>query len=456
VLSRMSESHVMESRTGAFHRPSSMSRVPLYMLDRFMNPIFGDISDHLSLNYHVRDSPLIESLGVKVLSWKWFFEQLNSLDDVSLSSKDKYWHEDLAKCMILHYQEAEPIRTQIRSKKLIPLEDGSWISAEGLQQRPSYFGENADTAEFPLDINLSLVAFSASENPWRKSFFELLGVKYCKEQEVAKLIMKRHQDKVAPSIENAIAHIKYLYALHPKITKRFNIDELWFYDSNGLPARSYNLYTHISSPAYDPDLFFQGFSQPARFLSPKYHELKDKRTGSHVLVSWLLRHTALTQIPRLRLRGSESLSPEFVHVMKNTPEKVLDILKRHWFIYCWQMTPEIRNRIGSHVVVCSNGGRQEQRMLKDTFAPTPELRKISLDICQTISAPFLKLNPFNAPEWQFLSTFGVGMTADLRFYLGLAKQATSCKDYSISNSKKLLFQIAKSAGPMTGVRQELL
>jgi hypothetical protein len=178
----MRSSKVLESRLGTLHCPPDLCRVLDQIKDRFGCPIVGADSSYLSSNYENRDQALLEDLGVEFYSWPWILEQLYLLGDAVIS-KPVYWHEDLAKSLRLDSISKSAAWTDwgrhIKNLRLIPLQDGTWVSATEITSNPIYFRQDNGMIDVPADINLRLVESSSSTNTHREQFFRLLGVKDC-------------------------------------------------------------------------------------------------------------------------------------------------------------------------------------------------------------------------------------------------------------------------------------
>jgi hypothetical protein len=159
-----------------------------------------------------------------------------------------------------------------------------------------------------------------------------------------------------------------------------------------------------------------------------------------------MRGTGLTDIPRLNRSGT--LSPEFQFILRNYPDKVLYILKTFWGQYKNLMAKTaILDAIKNHPTACFDGQSRTSIPLKDCYVPDPRMKLVSLELYGSlVGPPFLSIEPFKTSEWEFLSTFGVGVVPDLSFYLWIGRQSQFQKSCTTDGAKKLLKYIADLTG----------
>ncbi|KAE8443772.1 hypothetical protein EG329_001366 [Mollisiaceae sp. DMI_Dod_QoI] len=450
ILQLMQQSEVLESRAKSLHRPGTLERLVAIVLDRGGNPLIGSPSEYLAPNYAKQDIEILEELGVPPPSWSAFLTRLCKMTDSELKSKDQQWHEDLAKA--LREIEKSPawktFSSRVMSKAFIPLLNGiNWVPAVGLDLNPVYFQESVGRIKVPSDISPRFVEESASNDPYRKRFFKLLGVKDYDQTEAASAILRKHQQGVVPTVteDEAVAHALYLYDLDSSITDKMDLTRLWLYDEQGRAARGQDLYVRDTSP-YGPVALFDGHKEIARFLSSRYSNSQASQPNKPSLLRWLMTSTGLTDIPRLNKSGA--LSPEFQFILRNYPDKVLYTLKTFWKQYKRLMAKTtILDAIKTHPTTCSDGQTRTSVPLKDCYVPDSQMKLAGSELCGSlVGPPFLSIEPFNASEWEFLSTFGVGIAPDLSFYLWIGRQSQFQKSCTIDGAKKLLKYIADLTG----------
>ena len=372
------------------------------------------------------------------------------MTDSELKSKDHQWHEDLAKALrgIENKKVWQMFSSRVKSKAFIPLLNGNnWVSAVGLDLNPVYFQEGVGRIKVPSDISLRFVEESASKDPFRKMFFKLLGVRDYDQIQAASAILRKHQGSVMPTVtENeAVAHALYLYDLDSSITNKMDLTSLWLYDEQGRAARGRDLYVRDTS-AYGPASLFDGHDTIARFLSSRYLTPQVSKPNKLRFLQWLMIGTGLTDIPRLNRSGT--LSPEFEFILQNYPDKLLYILKTFWGQYKNLMAKTaILDAIKNHPTACFDGQSRTSISVKDCYVPDSRMKQVSSELYGSlVGPPFLFIEPFNASEWEFLSTFGVGIAPDLSFYLWIGRQPQFQKSCTVDGAKKLLKYIADLTG----------
>jgi hypothetical protein len=444
------KSEVLESRAKSLHRPGTLERLEETFLDRGGEPLVGSPSEYLAPCYGEEDFEILKELGVHLITWSSFLTRLCKMSDSELKSKDRHWHEDLAKA--LRGIKKTPIwrtfSSRVISKAFIPLLNGNnWIPAVGLDLHPVYFQEGVGRIKVPSDISLRFVEESASKNPYRKKFFKLLGVRDYDQIEAASAILRKHRESVVPTVteDEAVAHALYLYDLDSSITNKMDLTALWLYDEQGRAARGRDLYVRDTS-AYGPASLFDGHDTVARFLSSRYLTPRDSQPNKPRFLQWLMRGTGLTGIPRLKRSGT--LSPEFQFILRNYSDKVLYILKTFWGQYKKLMAETtILDAIKNHPIACFDGQSRASIPLKDCYVPDSRMKLVSSELCGSlVGPPFLSIEPFNTYEWEFLSTFGVGVAPDLSFYLWIGRQSQFQKSCTVDGAKKLLKYIADLTG----------
>jgi len=159
-----------------------------------------------------------------------------------------------------------------------------------------------------------------------------------------------------------------------------------------------------------------------------------------------MRSTDLTDIPRLNKSGA--LSPEFQFILRNHPDKVLYILQTFWGQYKKLMAETtILDAIKNHPAACFDGQSRTSIPLKDCYIPNSQMKLVSSELYGSlVGPPFLSIEPFNTSDWEFLSTFGVGVTLDLSFYLWIGRQSQFQRCCTVDGAKKLLKHVADLTG----------
>jgi hypothetical protein len=208
------------------------------------------------------------------------------------------------------------MKRMLKSKPLIPLDDGSWVSGDETDVDPVYFGEphRPGSVGVPKDISFRLVHSIACAHPARRTLFQSLGVRDCDEIEVARAILDCH-GKLIPGREDALRHAEYLYSISVGTKATLDITGLWVYDGDGNAARGRQLYIRKRDP-YNPSVLFRGLRPKLRYMSNAYGELGRRCGNEQEFLSWLcdatgIRDTASVHdvITQLRLLSDNPSTP---------------------------------------------------------------------------------------------------------------------------------------------------
>jgi hypothetical protein len=188
----------------------------------------------------------------------------------------------------------------LKSKPLIPLDDGSWVSGYETDADPVYFGEphRPGSVGVPKDISFRLVHSIASAHPARRTLFRSLGVRDCDETEVARAILNCH-DKLIPGRDDALRHAEYLYSISYGIESTLDITGLWVYDEDGNAARGSQIYIRRRDP-YNPSVLFRDVGLEIRYLSSAYLEIGNQCGDQQGFLTWFCTATQIRDTPNDR------------------------------------------------------------------------------------------------------------------------------------------------------------
>jgi len=97
----------------------------------------------------------------------------------------------------------------MRSMKLIPLLDGTWVSATAL--RSDTFFATYEQVDIPTDLGFSLVRPDATRSAVRRNLYADLGVVNCDLVKVRDEILRAHYPGQPKSLVDAVTHLRFLY-----------------------------------------------------------------------------------------------------------------------------------------------------------------------------------------------------------------------------------------------------
>lgn len=197
---------------------------------------------YLSPNYPAWTIDTICSLGVRRLSPQQFLQDLKvmiEIDSENFQKRHMSWHAHLARSLVPLTTEPEH-RLFLKGLCLIPLQDGSWISAQG---KSISFLENSDHLEFLGNLDVLIVDLTAVADLNRRNLFTSLGATHLHASKICRQIVEMHAAPtfVPQSLTRVqlISQVKFLYSASWQ--PRENID-LWFATSNDERCQGSKLY----------------------------------------------------------------------------------------------------------------------------------------------------------------------------------------------------------------------
>lgn len=272
--------------------------------------------------------------------------------------------------------------------------------------------------------------------------FEWLGVTDIRPPRVISLIWRFYsQQNLGSNFDKytSKAHLAYLYWHHDQL--RYNdvqFYRLWLYDNHDGRVRCDNART-IYMPLndeYGPLELLRSVPDPinpAQFvaeylachLNSDYLNLFSPSTRRNGLtwVEWLQRGPGVRRSLQLKDYAG-SLSPEFRHLLRYRPEKIIKVLKTDWTTYRREISSSIVEEISLAEVLCLGS---HPTMLATTYFPSPSLMQKAQELGVAQSFPFVEIPDLAEDDtafedWRFLDRFGVKFEANLMFYMSVLEQ----------------------------------
>jgi hypothetical protein len=423
-------------------KPSQLRTLPISHLYN-EQPLFEDRPGvnkaYLSLEYDTRDREIArDAFNIDDIEDSRMFHRIKQ-DVYSGRSKlrdldgDDDWHTRASDLIFSIMNRNPTVGSHIRDLPMIPLIDGAWVDASSSDL---YFPAESGP-EIPRDLIIT-VDPRAVRNESKKKLLWGLGVASCRPENVLQLLSSSYLREGGGASDLALskAHVSYLY-WHQGSIDDHKFPRLWIYDREGFKVTSRRKVIYFQSEdEYGPQQLLKAEQHPAnngrnmpecvaQFLDSEYMDLFPSTTRQHGLSwrRWLERELGVRRIPRLKSHTG-ALSIEFEHILRYRPEKVIGTLKTHWDTYENELSEAIVERLSHSEVACL--GRHPE-VLSSTYLPLQALK----DKVQTLGIgqefPFLKLP--GTPEegrllrdWKFLEEFGVGLKADLKFYVEILRQ----------------------------------
>ena len=468
ILESLGKEKVLQSWNGdLLGKGEDLRVVPPDCLDADGEPLLATLlsgracHSYLSPRYSINDPDLLAVLGVVSLGDDEFVDAVHedlrgpSSRYKSHSTNDD-WHTRTAKKLLAIAQSNVEC---IRYLQCIPLQDGSWVSAEvGTMYFPEY-----RNVSVPSDLNLRLVRKEFLCNATRKELCTALGVKACSPKIVDSLIIGRYTTSKV-ELQSSVSHLRWIYHFLPADERGLDRRIPLFASDNVL---TYRVFVPLGKELRVEDLYFETeedfevkklccSQEPSfradhftvHFLNKAYMDAVDPEFIEHGLswLSWLEKYAAVRRIPRLvssspsSLFGVARISNLFEWLISNRDDQVVGTLYTHWSSYKDEMSPKITSILCKARVFVTSG---EIESLDTTWMPTQELLQISGEFGLVEYMSFLKLPTklasSNTKDWQFFNQFGVGFSANTTFYLEILEiLAILNKDVSKSVLKHLL------------------
>ncbi|OBW65625.1 MAG: hypothetical protein AUREO_043040 [Aureobasidium pullulans] len=437
-LDRMKDVKILESRSGEFAKPKVMMLVPDQYKDEDGTPLLTPTNDrYLSTMY---DPNHVSSLVTQALDGKKFFEILKNYvmkQSEEFRSRPDAWHGRVSTVLMVEQKQFN--LDELLILPIVPLDDGLWIPAKSrvkltysraaTRNTPPvafYLPRSDANIVIPKGVSLSIVEHNASRNEERRSFLRRIGAQDLDYEDVLQGIIKQHRESMSNAdVDLLLSHAQYVFSMPSASEMAQNLSTiLWLADSRGEQFRGIEL--HMDNPFKVPvsQIFAQN-PTVIRFIHPKYLEAYHGNVELRTRwLAWLRECLGVHDVPRLANKMNKSLSAEFEWLVNNLPSvQWLACIRVNWEDYHLSKAPklgdvripsdEVRSRIGSLVVDCTDGRRAK---LKDTILPT--LRSAVMTI-QHMGFHFLDVKDEQHNDWTKLSTFGVITHRDLDFCLKL-------------------------------------
>lgn len=419
--------------------PRQLHRIPEIFKDQSGEPLFVDldIESYLCPKYGFEDFQALKPLGAQILSWRMGLARVEA-DLARIDSKmkaqttDRDWHTRVAKLLLQGYAACDYNIERIKSLKMIPLQNGEWVS---VQNQTIYFPTTGQTP-VPTDLGLLLVQPEAIENSDRNTLLLTLGVEYAKPSTVISLIIRRYRSGCTGcTLADNVSHLQYLYWNLPSDT--ITLDESIFLVSSNFDRIergtlcTAHTYFEEQDEEYGPHQLFQAHPQacPAapglivQFIHQDCFRAVPPSVVHHgrSWKQWLSMMAGVQIHPQIRSKRSAVLSRDFSYIIEHRRDKLLGLLRCYWSAY----EPLINPSIGEALRKCSATLQTAVLVaeLGHTYLPFRSLRTLVSEL-GIQDFPFLLLLEDQlaeeGTEWLFLTRFGVGTNSDtdrFRFYV---------------------------------------
>lgn len=418
------------------------------VLDENGCPLFYDDPEQIiSQEYEDEDINSLLEYGLcaatftEIIGWVRSDIRRGDLSRMRSPKTSESWHTRAAQLLSSAFEmnSAQEMK-KLKKLKLLPLEDGTWVSA---LHNPVYFSK-VNGLDIPSDVQLRVVSKSVA-NAARMMLFKSLGVETASAGLVRKEILRLYSaGETPPSIESSKQHLEFLY-----LTEDLADDDEPEYDSLTIYDSNENIYSYLdgyiyiandepygawellrrTDPGPNPGNGAPGYR--TRFVNEIY--FKDCPTAIQseawpkAWVEWFydkLDVENCVEFDGYVLRGAAK------YLQKYRPEKFLGAL------YVWydqkHLSSNFITSMQKKKVLCRGN---HQVMLKNAYFPTKELeRLVERFVGQNVFFPWLWLDIDTTPDvtsdvipprWKSLLTnLKVGFpSTDLDFSLDMLKYA---------------------------------
>lgn len=392
-------------------------------------------SSYLSENYSKSDLKCLKALGVVEMSEYSFFAALQLMINATLAefkAKPDAWHAHLAEILI---RSAQTYHDTLLDMPLVPLENGSWVSARDKQ---ILFPTTKAEFDLPTGLELLVVDAKAAKDFKRRKLFTTLGIGDFSQEPIMRHIEELHvTDRASSDSMPRSALVSQIQFLYSTGWKNPQFEKFWFYAESGQRFRGSQLYQDSKEPL-SASFFFGKHRNKFRFVHKDYMKASKSAVMRDSWSEWLEEKMDVARIPRLVQASDQGfkLSEDFEWITKNFPSSdVLLLLREHWEEYrqffdldqakkriamlkekfdtdagsIISCVTKVNQRLRSMLVMCRNG---KKCRLDATFLPSRELLMASQD-----GVPFFEIPDPNNMRWQAFQTFGVSIKVDVSVYL---------------------------------------
>lgn len=440
---------------------SNLARPPKDILDREGNLLFrqGGVEDEvISSAYSKTDLDAIGEYGLRRANWidilRWVQHDLASGSSSLIRSnmRTKDWYTRFAKLMQRPFQKNWKKRsTELRSSRLVPLADGTWVSTETL----SVYSRCVNGLDIPSDLDLCILSPDVT-HPELLELYRLLGVQAAPVNLVRDEILKRYSHRSDLTLEQSRAHLTFLYqSFHELDTDSFPYTSLSVFVSGSQlkePTR-HSVYIQNDNPYGAWELFRKtdpgkghGADAPgyenALFLDQRYFQGVPVSPNNLPWKKWLTKVLGVKdQIHFDRFEKDGELRYLQIH----RPEKFLGAIREYHAAS--PLSPDLTRKLRQEKVLCKNGVLCD---LKSSYFPTIELeQRVKQYVGSAPSFPWLLIHDAPSDEahriipeaWRsLLDALEVGVPADdvqfaLEMLLHVCLQISA--DPSLDTVKKL-------------------
>lgn len=409
---QLRKERVLVTQSGNLRAPSALLFVPTLFCDGGSprRPLTGSpnqLGHFVSVDYHSFGD--LQVLGVRKQTGEDFRRRLGTMSLAWIHNQPESWHSRLAAAI------NNIGCSKFREVPIIPLRDGTWISATAT---PFYFPTLSSNEFIPEGIEVKIIDDNACEDRERWNMFKAFGAKELSSAQVCQLILAQHEFENWPSPPSSEMLVAQTWYLFEWARGRHNLDTLKVMAQDSEPLLSGDeVYMDDPSGSFLMSEYFPSKQAPCNFLNARYLDHGSASERPH-WIKWLRKDVKVRTLPRLLARewfGSVYLASEFQHLIAKHHCRVwLGLLKDNWETYSKDAIGS-KDLVGALEVEC----KEESCELHSAYVATSAVMEVAL------AAEYLDtldIDDPNAPEWRNLSCLGLRLEPDLNLYLHLLQQ----------------------------------
>ena len=416
IAKRLAETPVLYGREKSGPRLiADLCRLSWDVVDENDDPLFHDESPGklVSQHYSMSDLDRLTEYGLRHVTYddvmEWVTKDLKrgGLSRIRSPMASEDWHTRVAKLLNKPFDKNwVNIVTVLQKLELIPLEDGTWVSAEG---KPVYLPKVGEL-EIPSHIDLRLLAKRVVLNE-RKLLFQNLGVKTATISQVRDSIFRFYGEK-EPNLETSKHHLEFLYLtrdkaiesqklydiikLHTQAGEVLNPRKSYMYIANNDPNGPWELF-RAKEPGPNPGDGAPGFS--AFFLHEEYFKNAPGGSQDRSWIEWFYNKLDVERHVRLEVATRAQN-----YIQTHRPEKFLGAIYE-WYKHNSRLTPRFDESVWDTNVLCR--GNHKVPLREASFPTTDLVKRTDRYLGQDVVFPWLQLEfettPDNIPpRWKSL------------------------------------------------------
>lgn len=374
ILTDLRKESILESRDHAVgpRRPPELKFIPRKF--RYEGEALFDSpplrKKHLSFNYDGVFEELC-LLGVQRIGTFELCEEFSTwvaeVGPPGLDAKPAGWHQHVARL----FSGKEELREKLMDIPIIPLRDGSWVSARAERL---YMASETGDEYVPSGISISIIDQTACQDSDRRKFYQFLGILAYTPSQVFSLIMELHAGNGSElsdrQPEDLISDAGYFFK-HRHLRPGQGAPEIFFYVNKPEYSTRRKTQIYIDAHTAKPRLinkYKDMLTNPFYMLDEGYVKTicADDSALKDEFYNWLLRSENISAVPVLV--RDRMLSAEWLFLRDTKVTDLLLVIEQ--LCKTNNVNPRLIPAIPELQVDCRDGSR---RLLGELAIPTLDL-----------------------------------------------------------------------------------